>query len=573
MSSLHIRPVDSAARDVLSSHIGPGDSITLFSNHVSREDTPIILSIEKQSYILELLRKSLGDHMAVYRSIDQKQYLGMVIDALSNIKDYAFILPTSGGKSMAVFCAAFHERVQETGRKTIFILPSLALIEDQFLKLKRSGLEAIVMKGFMDIPYATEVILATPETAVTSGFMDQLSSLDSKGQLGACVIDEFHCTFVHSTFRPAFVQFTHKVAVFKHSPIIQVSATCPPAYEKLVKQYCCLPQLKFVRFNTDRPNIHYFRHILPTVGTGANSNGLSQSALAAVSLAEQIFANLPPRSIFRIIMYCSFTTDVDSLFDFMTLRGLPCLKYHGKLSEKTKQNSFTMWNDTPLPLVIACTDSFNLGLDCKYDVQFVITIGPTRGLLNLAQQAGRLARTPGVSSGFHLYLTDEVLSKERFQVFRNELNFSSGVGRIDPFQVMKLDDINEMQNYEECEGICLRGKITELVDGSFSNSCLGLDVAHCQICFDAMNSNSFESYKKSILIGNYDLIILNSIVKYTSGGFDSSPINARSTSFITSNNGRMINTDGTIGMYYEYEYDIHLFQFYTITMEHINLHL
>jgi len=153
------------------------------------------------------------------------------------------------------------------------------------------------------------------------------------------------------------------------------------------------------------------------------------------------------------------------------------------------------------------------------------------------------------------------------------LNFSSGVGRIDPFQVMKLDDINEMQNYEECEGICLRGKITELVDGSFSNSCLGLDVAHCQICFDAMNSNSFESYKKSILIGNYDLIILNSIVKYTSGGFDSSPINARSTSFITSNNGRMINTDGTIGMYYEYEYDIHLFQFYTITMEHINLHL
>jgi len=395
LSSLHIRPVDSAARDVLSSHIGPGDSITLFSNHVSREDTPIILSIEKQSYILELLRKSLGDHMAVYRSIDQKQYLGMVIDALSNIKDYAFILPTSGGKSMAVFCAAFHERVQETGRKTIFILPSLALIEDQFLKLKRSGLEAIVMKGFMDIPYATEVILATPETAVTSGFMDQLSSLDSKGQLGACVIDEFHCTFVHSTFRPAFVQFTHKIAVFKHSPIIQVSATCPPAYEKLVKQYCCLPQLKFVRFNTDRPNIHYFRHILPTVGTGANSNGLSQSALAAVSLAEQIFANLPPRSIFRIIMYCSFTTDADSLFDFMTLRGLPCLKYHGKLSEKTKQNSFTMWNDTPLPLVIACTDSFNLGLDCKYDVQFVITIGPTRGLLNLAPTSWETSTNAG----------------------------------------------------------------------------------------------------------------------------------------------------------------------------------
>ncbi|XP_028407551.1 ATP-dependent DNA helicase Q1-like [Dendronephthya gigantea] len=120
------------------------------------------------------------------------------------------------------------------------------------------------------------------------------------------------------------------------------------------------------------------------------------------------------------IIYCVLPKDVSLIHAGLSKNGIDCVKYHGKLSEEVKSNSYSKWVKGECKVIVA-NSSFGMGID-KKDVRYVIHDRIPTSIDKYYQQCGRAGHDglPATCLLFYKYGDKNMLMK-MFQM-QSELN-------------------------------------------------------------------------------------------------------------------------------------------------------
>lgn len=206
----------------------------------------------------DVLRK-LFKNEARFKSVGQREMVRAAIDAIKKVTDILIVLPTGAGKSVGFAAAAMFER-EGLCRKTIVICPLTALCADLKVRLVDMGLCAEVIDDSASIAdTAAEILIMTPERGNTAVVFQGLQALDRKGLLGSIWWDESQTHLAYELIRPVMLTFVRRSAEFKNSSRLFLSATLPPRLVKVWRVKAELANLRVIRYETSRPEIHYLK--------------------------------------------------------------------------------------------------------------------------------------------------------------------------------------------------------------------------------------------------------------------------------------------------------------------------
>lgn len=166
------------------------------------------------------------------------------------------IMATGGGKSLLFMLPAY----SISGGTTIVITPLVSLQEDLSVRCQKVGIPSIMWNS-QSRPHGERIVITTPESAVSQGFMIFLNQLQGACQLDRIVIDECH-TVLDATdaFRARMRELGElaKLGV----QMLFLTATLPPSVEDEFFQIIKIriPTVDIFRDRTHRKNIEYGVH-------------------------------------------------------------------------------------------------------------------------------------------------------------------------------------------------------------------------------------------------------------------------------------------------------------------------
>lgn len=257
-----------------------------------------------------------------------------VINAVMDLRDCIAIMPTGAGKSLTFQLPA----LMSTGT-TLVVTPLISLMQDQCYNLRANGVRAEMINGSTsksdaaalmrrlrdggtdaspkgkgkgraatnafehDDEREIKLMYVTPEKIVKAKtFVGTLQSMYDTGQLARIVIDEAHCcSQMGHDYRPDYRELSIFKRIFPQTPIVGLTATCPPRVLQDMLQILQLKPLTpgasasptgtvFFTAPLYRPNLHY--SVLPKP---ANANA------AIKAMCDYITSTHPDESG---IIYC-----------------------------------------------------------------------------------------------------------------------------------------------------------------------------------------------------------------------------------------------------------------------------
>jgi superfamily II DNA helicase RecQ len=166
------------------------------------------------------------------------------------------IMATGGGKSLLFMLPAY----SISGGTTIIITPLVSLQEDLCVRCQKVGIPS-TMWNLQSRPHGERIVITTPESAVSQGFMTFLNQLQGACQLDRIVIDECHTILdATDTFRTRMRELGElgKLGV----QMLFLTATLPPSVEEEFFQMIKIrmPTADIFRDRTQRKNIAYSVH-------------------------------------------------------------------------------------------------------------------------------------------------------------------------------------------------------------------------------------------------------------------------------------------------------------------------
>jgi ATP-dependent DNA helicase RecQ len=291
-------------------------------------------------------------------------------------KDTLLILPTGGGKSL---CYQLPSLLLP--RPTVVVSPLLALLEDQYSKLKQLGIPAVRLDstvGAVDRRAALAqiarggplLVMTTPETLAGA----ELGTLLEKVPPSLVAVDEAHCIseWGHD-FRPAYLALGQRVTGLQAGQILALTATATPPVRDDIIRYLGLRDPEILVASPHRHNLMF------SVREAQGDEKLRQLA----KLARRL-----PRPG---IVYCSTTKTVEDLWLALRLIKVPCARYHGKMTDKDRAEHQARFMRKGKRIVMVATSAFGLGID-KPDIRYIIHYQAPASLERYLQEAGRAGR-------------------------------------------------------------------------------------------------------------------------------------------------------------------------------------
>ncbi|TKA24549.1 hypothetical protein B0A49_13989, partial [Cryomyces minteri] len=196
-------------------------------------------------------------------------------------------------------------------------------------------------------PDAAAVVLVTPESAVSDGFMTFLNRLRATQQLDRIVIDECHVVLSRKyTFRKQLQQLGK--LMMAETQMVLLTATLPPSEEEELwrRMYYEKEQVKVFRARTARVNVGYRVIDVSGVGRQAEKEGF---------VLKLIKARFEGSGTGKVVVYCNTVGRVKRFAE-----ELGCDAYHHHaIGKDSILNDFTEGKQR----IIVATRALGMGVD------------------------------------------------------------------------------------------------------------------------------------------------------------------------------------------------------------------
>ncbi|CAK9096551.1 RecQ-like type 3) (RecQ3) (Exonuclease WRN) (RecQ protein-like 2) [Durusdinium trenchii] len=334
-----------------------------------------------------------------------------VVEAVLGGRDVLVCWGTGAGKSLCFQLPALHSR-----RVMVVVSPLIALMQDQVNKLslleEEYGGPVATFLGSAQTHFAAEqralegefpLVFVSPEK-LAAGFLDALvantGSLNQRNRsLLGFAIDEAHCVSEWGNdFRADYRQLGAIKEKFPDLPVIALTATATP------------------RVLDDIAQVLNLRNPLKSTKLLDRAN-LAISVRPKRSLADDLAEVLATPDLPTII-YAPRIKDVEEVYEFLSSKGLPVGRYHGKQGLGDRSETHDRFMSDDIAIVVA-TVAFGMGID-KANIRRVVNYGPPKTLEEWVQQIGRAGRD-GKRSSCILIWDDAAMNRYRAPFYTQHL--------------------------------------------------------------------------------------------------------------------------------------------------------
>jgi ATP-dependent DNA helicase RecQ len=320
-----------------------------------------------------------------------------IIEHVTSGGDALVLMPTGGGKSLCYqLPALLRDGV------AIVVSPLIALMQDQVDALQQLGVKAAFLNSSQSAEDARavnnllmngdlQILYVAPERLLLSGFLAQLTQIETHTGIALFAIDEAHCVseWGHD-FRPEYRKLTVLHEHFANVPRIALTATADaPTRAEIIERLQLENARQFVS-SFDRPNIHY--RVLPKTNARAQL---------------EIFLETEHPNDAGII-YCLSRKKVEETAEYLKQRGWDALPYHAGLDATIRnQNQRRFLREEGV--IIVATVAFGMGID-KPNVRFVAHLDIPKSMEGYYQETGRAGRDGLPANAWMTYGVGDVVS-------------------------------------------------------------------------------------------------------------------------------------------------------------------
>ncbi|HEV3070347.1 MAG TPA: RecQ family ATP-dependent DNA helicase [Solirubrobacteraceae bacterium] len=295
-------------------------------------------------------------------------------------RDTLVVMPTGGGKSLCYQLPAL------AGSDLVVVVsPLIALMADQWRRLKDSGVHATMLASGMEEGHnhralheiesgATQLVLAAPERFASSAFREALA----RRKVALFVVDEAHCVseWGHD-FRPDYLRLKSAIEALGRPAVMAATATATPRVAQEIAQRLGLREWVSVRSGFDRPNLVF--DVVTVEGKGA----VTRKRAALLHVLHRPEAR-------PAIVYCGTRKDTDEVCSLLAGSGIATVAYHAGMAPRDRHASQEAFMRGEAEVVVA-TNAFGMGVD-KADVRTVAHWALPTSLEAYYQEAGRGGR-------------------------------------------------------------------------------------------------------------------------------------------------------------------------------------
>ncbi|HIQ89108.1 TPA: DNA helicase RecQ [Candidatus Galligastranaerophilus faecipullorum] len=379
----------------------------------------------------------------------QEEIIRHILDS----KDALVLMPTGGGKSLCYQIPALC--LEGTA---VIISPLIALMQDQVMALKESGVRAEFLNSSLSYDKEEEItqkllsgrldlIYVSPERLNSEGFKNILKKI----KISLFAIDEAHCVsqWGHD-FRPEYTKFYILKDLFPEVPRIALTATADLETRDDIIKNLHLENCRIFISSFDRPNIRYRVQIKDR---------------ERKQLLDFIKNEHPDDSG---IVYCISRKRVEEIAEFLNGEGFKVLPYHAGLSQKEREKNQDRFLKEESIIMVA-TIAFGMGID-KPDVRFVAHIDLPKSMESYYQETGRAGRDGLPSDAWMVYGLKDIVQLNNF------INRSNAPEEQKKIEKRKL---NLLLGYSETVS-CRRKAILEYFKENYPRE-------NCQNCDNCLN--------------------------------------------------------------------------------------
>ena len=416
----------------------------------------------------EVLRKYFGYD-------DFRQGQEELIDSILEGRDVLGIMPTGAGKSICYQVPALcMEGI------TLVISPLISLMMDQVKALNQAGVHAAYINSSLtenQITKALEnarmgqykIIYVAPERLETERFLHFALNV----QISMVTIDEAHCISQWGQdFRPSYLKILQFIDRLPVRPIVSAfTATATTVVKNDILHILSLHNPKVLVTGFDRENLFF------EVRTGKNKD-------------EQLYHYLQNHLEESGIIYCATRKNVEKVWEYLKLRGLPVTRYHAGLTPKERKVNQEDFIYDRKPVVVA-TNAFGMGID-KSNVRYVVHYNMPQSLENYYQEAGRAGRD-GMSAECVILYSPQDVHINKFLIENRGEN--SELTEEQAALVLKNDKERLWAMAGYCKTTyCLREYILRYFGTSRRKDISGKYCGNCSSCVNANGKRDDEGY-------------------------------------------------------------------------------
>jgi RecQ family ATP-dependent DNA helicase len=261
---------------------------------------------------------------------------------------------------------------------TVVISPLVSLQDHMVERCQQAGISCIKWDP-RQCHSPSQIVIVTPESAVSKTFGTFLDRLQGLHQLDRVVFDECHTVLDSTTeFRPQMRQLGELTE--RGVQMIYLTATLPPHAEP---EFMNIMRIKaddvhMFRSPTSRPNIAY------SVVEYEEDEFGGGDITAVCRLVDDKLEEYPAPA--KIIVYSSSIVTIQEVN-----RALDCHVYYRDVGDRAVKDEIRKAWESADGRVVVATNAFGLGID-RPDVRVVIHIGAIYQMRSYSQESGRAGR-------------------------------------------------------------------------------------------------------------------------------------------------------------------------------------